>query len=149
MLRLTFLLLILLLFGCKSSKKQSASSTVIMMMEKTACMGTCPVYKFEVFLDKTAHYNGKAHVDRPGKFTATLTEAQLDYLKNSFAEADYFSMANVYSAQLTDLPTTFLYYHNGRESLKVTDYWGAPKELKELENKLEEFIRTVDWKSLD
>ena len=109
-------------------------------------MGTCPAYKFEVFLDKSARYSGKAHVDLIGEYQATLTDSQLDYLKNSFAEADYFSFANVYSAQLTDLPTTFLYYHSGRESLKVTDYWGAPKELKDLEQTLEDFISTVDWK---
>ena len=85
------------------------------------------------------------HVELIGEYKATLTDAQLDYLKNSFAEADYFSFANVYSAQLTDLPTTFLYHHNGRESLKVTDYWGAPQELKDLENEIEKFIGTLEW----
>ena len=108
-------------------------------------MGTCPTYKFEVFLDKTARYKGTAHVDLVGEYKATLTDEQLDYLKNSFAEADYFSFANVYSSQLTDLPTTFLFYHNGQQSLKVTDYWGAPDELKTLEKQVEEFIETVEW----
>jgi hypothetical protein len=116
------------------------------MMEKTACMGTCPTYKFEVFLDKTARYHGKANVENIGEYTVTLTDEQLDNLKNSFAEADYFSFANVYSSPLTDLPTTFLFYHNGRESLKVTDYWGAPEELKALEKEIENIITTINWK---
>ena len=136
----------LLFLGCKSSRQQSPSSVVIMMMEKTACMGACPTYKFEVYLDKTARYHGKANVDLIGEYSATLTDAQLDKLKNSFAEADYFSFANVYSAQLTDLPTTFIYYNNGQESLKITDYWGAPKELEDLEQEVEDFIGTLDWK---
>lgn len=147
--RLAIIVLVLLLFGCKSAKRQAPSSTVIIMMEKTSCMGTCPTFKFEVFLDKTARYHGKANVDLIGEYSATLTDAQLDNLKNSFAEADYFSFANVYSAQLTDLPTTFLYYHNGRESLKVTDYWGAPQKLKDLESKVETAISTIDWKKVN
>ena len=147
--RLAFIALFLLVVSCKSSRQQKVESVVIIMMEKTACMGTCPVYKFEVFLDKTARYHGKANVDLIGEYQTTLSEAQLEYLKNSFAEADYFTFANVYSAQLTDLPTTFLYYNNGRESLKVTDYWGAPEELKDLENQLEEFIKTLDWQKVN
>lgn len=147
--RFVILFIFLSALSCKSIKKQPTSSTVITMMEKTACMGVCPVYKFEVYLDKTARYTGKAYVDLIGNYQAKLTEAQLDYLKNSFAEADYFSFANVYSAQLTDLPTTFLYYHDGSKSLKVTDYWGAPKELKDLENIIEEFISRIDWEKVN
>ena len=147
--RFLFFILVLSIAGCKSTKKQSPSSVVIIMMEKTSCMGTCPTYKFEVFLDKTARYIGKENVENIGEFKATLTDEQLDNLKNSFAEAEYFSFANVYSAQLTDLPTTFIYYHNGRESLKVTDYWGAPEELKALEQKIEDFIGTVNWKKVN
>lgn len=143
--RLAIIFLVLLVVGCKSAKRQTPSSIVIIMMEKTACMGNCPAYKFEVFLDKTARYHGKANVDLLGNYATTLTDAQLDNLQNSFAEAEYFSFANVYSAQLTDLPTTFLYYNNGRESLKVTDYWGAPQKLKNLEKKIEEIIATLDW----
>ena len=147
--RFIIFILVLSAVGCKSTKRQPPSETVILMMEKTACMGTCPVYKFEVYLDKTARYYGKEFVENEGEFMATLTDAQLDQLKNSFAEAEYFSFANVYSSQLTDLPTTFLYYHNGRESLKVTDYWGAPKELKELEKAIEDFIDSVKWQKVN
>lgn len=145
MTRYYIIILAILFISCKSSKRQSPSETVIIMMEKTACYGPCPTYKFEVFLDKTARYQGKANVDNIGDFTATLTDEQLDNLKNSFAEADYFSFANVYSSPLTDLPTTFVYYHNGRESLKVTDYWGAPEELKSLEKEIENIIATIVW----
>lgn len=146
MTRYIIILLTLAIIGCKSSKKLSPSETVVVMMEKTSCMGTCPAYKFEVFLDKTARYHGKAHVENIGNYTATLTDEQLDNLKNSFAEADYFSFANVYSAPLTDLPTTFIYYNNGQQGLKVTDYWGAPDELKALEKEVEEIIGMIDWK---
>lgn len=116
------------------------------MMEKTTCMGGCPAYKFEVFLDKTAIYTGKSNVENIGQFSATLTDAQIDMLKNEFVEANFFSFANVYSAPFTDLPTTFIYYNNGTDFSKVTDYYGAPDELKNLEKKIEEFIVTLQWR---
>lgn len=118
------------------------------MMEKTSCMGECPAFKFEVYLDKTVKYNGKAHVKNIGEYFATLSVAQLDYLENSLAEADYFSFANVYSATMSDLPTTYIYYNNGKQGLKITDYYGAPEELKALEKLIEDFINTVEWREI-
>ena len=67
-------------------------------------------------------------------------------IKSTFEGADFFKFADVYSANMTDLPTTFIYYHNGVENLKVTDYYGAPDTLKALEKDVEAFITTIDWK---
>ncbi len=145
MLRILILSTVLFAISCKSSKRPPASEVPIIMMEKTACMGECPAFKFEVYLDKTAKYHGKAHVSNIGEFSATLTNEQLDYLENSFAEAGYFKFANVYSAAMSDLPTTYLYYNNGEQGLKITDYYGAPQELKDLEKLIQEFTETVEW----
>jgi hypothetical protein len=146
MLRILILSAVLLAFSCKSTKRPPANEVPIIMMEKTTCMGPCPAFKFEVYLDNSAKYMGKAHVDNIGEFSATLTDKQLDYLENSFAEAGYFSFANVYSAAMSDLPTTYIYYNNGEQGLKITDYYGAPQELKDLEKLIEEFIGTIEWK---
>ena len=145
MTRILLLSTLILFVGCKSTSVSSDANPPIIMMEKTACMGTCPTYKFEVFLDKTAKYIGKDNVKNIGEFTTTLTDVQLDMLKNSFAKADYFTLANVYSAAVTDLPSTFIYYTNGKQNLKITDYYGAPERLKILENKIEEFIGSLEW----
>jgi len=115
------------------------------MMEKTTCMGTCPAFIFNVYPDGSATYKGTHNVTNIGDFIAKLTDEQLNNLKNSFNEADFFNFANVYSANVSDLPTTFIYYHNGKENLKVTDYYDAPDKLKDLEKKVEDFISTLDW----
>jgi hypothetical protein len=47
---------------------------------------------------------------------------------------------------MSDLPTTFIYYNNGKQALKITDYYGAPDELKALEKLIEEFIDTLELK---
>ena len=136
---------IIIATGCKSSRQTSSTEFPIMMMEKTACLGTCPTYLFNVYPDGSATYRGTKNVENIGEFTAVLSEDQLNYLKKSFEEADFFNFADVYSANLTDLPTTFIYYHNGQDNLKITDYYGAPDALKELEEKIETFITTIDW----
>ena len=115
------------------------------MMEKTTCLGLCPAYIFKLFPDGSATYTGTKNVKNIGDFKANLSEQQLQNIKKSFEEADFFKFADVYSANLTDLPTTFIYYHNGRENLKVTDYYGAPESLKTLEANVEHFIESIDW----
>ena len=116
------------------------------MMEKTSCMGTCPTFIFNIYPDGSATYKGTKNVENIGNFSAKLSEEQLQYIKKSFEEADFFKFADVYSANVTDLPTTFIYYHNGRENRKVTDYYGAPDALKVLEAKVDAFIDTIEWK---
>src|SRR5699024_1184049 len=38
------------------------------LMKRTACFGTCPVYKVKFKLDGTAIYNGIRYVDKKGKY---------------------------------------------------------------------------------
>jgi hypothetical protein len=136
---------LILALSCKTTRQNTGNEFPMVMMEKTACMGNCPTYLFNVYPDGTTTYRGTKNVEHIGEYTAFLTEDQLSYLKNSFEEANFFDFADVYSANLTDLPTTFIYYHNGKENHKVTDYYGAPEALKNLEDKIEAFIATIDW----
>ena len=145
MYRLTLIISFLLFFVCKTAKIKSSNEFPIVMMEKTTCLGLCPAYIFNLYPDGSATYTGTKNVKNIGDFKAKLSEEQLQNIKKSFEEADFFKFADVYSASLTDLPTTFIYYHNGKENLKVTDYYGAPDALKILEAKVEAFIESIDW----
>ena len=117
----------------------------MMMMERTTCMGDCPAFVFNVYPDGSATYEGKSNVMLIGNYTTTISVEQLDILKNSFNEAEFFKFADVYSANITDLPTTFIYYNDGKQSLKITDYYGAPEPLTGLEAKVVSFIEALDW----
>ena len=136
---------IVLFISCKSTKQSDSEKFPMVMMERTACMGSCPACVFNVYPDGSATYEGKSDVALIGNYATTLSTEQLDILKNSFEEADFFKFANVYSANVTDLPTTFIYYNNGKESLKITDYYGAPEPLKGLEAKVVSFIEALSW----
>jgi len=115
-------------------------------MEKTTCYGECPAYKFDVYPDGEVTYTGHKFVDRLGQYKGKISEDQLSELKTAFDQAGFFDFANVYSASLTDLPTTFIYYDNGKQNSKITDYYGAPEALKSLEQFIEDYIESIDWK---
>jgi hypothetical protein len=135
-----------MVFGCKSSKQTKGEMYPIITFEKTTCFGTCPAYLFKAYPDGSVTYTGKDYVTLVGEYKASISKEELSNIKTLFEEANYFKFANVYSANITDLPTTYLYYDNGEENKKITDYHGAPKSLKKLEQGLEALINSIDWK---
>ena len=147
MIRLQYFLIILgfMVIGCKSSKQAKGEMYPIITIEKTACYGTCPAYLFKAYPDGSVTYTGKDYVKLVGEYKAIISKEELANIKTLLDEADYFSFANVYSANITDLPTTYLYYDDGKQNKKITDYHGAPESLKKLEQDLETLINAINW----
>jgi hypothetical protein len=138
-----------MVIGCKSSKQAKGEMYPIITIEKTTCFGTCPAYLFKAYPDGSVTYTGKDYVKLVGEYTASISKEELANIKTLFDEADYFSFANVYSANITDLPTTYLYYDNGKHNKKITDYHGAPEALKKLEQELEVLINAINWQKVN
>ena len=138
-----------MLIGCKSSKQAKGETYPIITIEKTSCFGTCPAYLFKAYPDGNVTYTGKDYVKLVGEYKASISKEELANIKTLFDEADYFSFANVYSANITDLPTTYLYYDDGKQNKKITDYHGAPESLKKLEEDLEALINAIDWQKVN
>lgn len=151
MVRLQHILIILgfMLIGCKSTKQTKGQMYPIITIEKTICFGTCPAYLFKTYPDGSVTYTGKDYVELIGDYKASISKEELANIKTLFDEADYFSFANVYSANITDLPTTYLYYDNGKQNKKITDYHGAPESLKKLEEDLEALINALNWQKVN
>ena len=151
MIRTQYILIILVLqvFGCKSTKQSKTEMYPIITMERTTCFGTCPAYVFKAYPDGSVKYTGKDFVDLKGEYSASISKEVLANLKNLFDEADYFHFANVYSASIKDLQTTFLYYDDGKQNAKVTDYYGAPESLKKLEKDIEAIINSINWQKVN
>ena len=134
-----------MVLGCKSSKLANVEMYPIISIEKTTCFGTCPAYLFKAYPDGSVTYTGKDYVELVGEYKSSISKEELANLKSVFDEADYFSYANVYSANILDLPTTYLYYDNGQQNKKITDYHGAPESLKKLEEDVEVLINSINW----
>ena len=82
---------------------------------------------------------------RLGDHRATISDERMEELKNLLNEAEFFAFSDLYYEDVTDLPTTFLFYNNGQKQLRITDYYGAPQSLKDLEKKIEVYIESLDW----
>jgi hypothetical protein len=139
------IILVFVVLGCKSSQQSKSEMYPIIIFEKTTCLGTCPAYVFKAYPDGSVTYTGKEFVELKGEHNSSISKEILANLKKLFAEADYFNFANVYAASVKDLPTTYLYYDNGQQNAKVTDYYGAPESLKKLESDIEAIIKAINW----
>ena len=102
---------------------------VIISLQRTACFGTCPIYFFRISSDMSGVYHGKNFVEKIGEIEFTLSEEEINSILQKANEINYCQLEDEYFERISDLPRTYIQIFDK----KVLDYYGAPKELKELE----------------
>lgn len=128
------------LFACGISKKNTEfkinneKRELIISLERTACYGTCPIYKMEIFSDGSAFYHGERFVDNLGDYEFFVSKETINYILNKSSEIGFFNMEDRYTSNITDLPKTIILIKKDNQKKKIIDYYGAPKELKEFES---------------
>lgn len=143
---INFLILLSFSFSCKSvNVNDNKSDSVIFTFRKTMCKGKCPVYYMEIFKSGKIIYDGIRNVEKIGKFTKTIDVKKLDSLIVGFENAKFCNFENEYTSRKRDLPTTYISYICNDTVKTVRDYDGGPKELKNLEKKLEYIANSNDW----
>ena len=120
-----------------------------MRLERTACFGMCPIYSVEVQGDGTVLYEGQGYVAVTGQHRATVDRQAVAELLEAFRKADYFSLRDQYQAMITDNPTYTTSIVFDGVSKHVVDYVGRavgmPAAVTELENKIDEVVKTKRW----
>jgi hypothetical protein len=106
-------------------------------MTRTACFGTCPVYTVTMRADGSVSYEGTSHVRVTGKHAWTIEPIAVLTLARDIEKAGFFDMKDVYTAPVTDLPTTTVTLAMGARSKTIKDYHGAPAALKEIEAQID------------
>ncbi len=124
-------------------------NSLIITLSRTACFGKCPDYTVEVHGDGTVIFNGRRFVVHTGEYRARISRAAVRALVAKFRTADYFALADRYTARVTDLPTyTTSIAFDGHEK-SVRDYGGqiigAPFAVNEIENAIDEACNTAQW----
>jgi Family of unknown function (DUF6174)/Domain of unknown function (DUF6438) len=120
----------------------------IITLERTACFGACPIYKLTIFGDGKVVYEGERFVKITGKRTAKISQKAVKELISDFEKINYFSLQNSYQGGPTDLPSAITSFNTGRKQKTVSHYLGspnAPKELTELENKIDTVVNSQQW----
>ena len=109
------LILIIVLLACGSSEESTdvkikkGKKELIISLERTACYGTCPIYKMEVFSDGSAFYHGERFVEKEGNYEFTVSKETMDYILKKADEISFFQMEDKYTANVSDLPKTIVF----------------------------------------
>ena len=126
------------LLSCGLTKKANTSEVeLIISLQRTACFGTCPIYKIEILSDGSGIYTGTRFVENIGITKFSLSETQLNLILTQAEAIGFTNMQEEYSEPISDLPTTFIQIKNKR----IRDYTGAPKTLKNLENLIDQMYQ--------
>jgi len=120
----------------------------IITLQRTACFGTCPIYKITIFPDGRVVYEGERFVKVVGKRTARISPQAVKKLIAEFDKLNYLSLANSYRGGPTDLPFAITSLTIGKQRKTVNHYLGspnAPEALTALENKIDTVVNSQRW----
>jgi hypothetical protein len=143
--KLLYILLLASLFAACDPYHYDETSSI--RLKKDPCFGVCPVYTFTVDGKGKASFNGVRNVSKVGGWTRQLTPDATNALFEAFEASDFSQFQDTYTAQVTDLPTTWVTYKTASLDKTIKDYFGAPETLKQLEKMVETIAEEDnDWK---
>lgn len=159
--RILILLAILSVFntGCKNSKKAAATQSEVtnkqfatgpvkrFTIDQGPCFGKCPMYTMTLTTDSVLHLNGINFINYMGHHQRKLTPEQYNIIMTKYYAIDYMKMADVYDANIPDLPTANLifYDYNGLVEKKIRNAGNAPESLNELQEAVRPYINMIGW----
>lgn len=120
-------------------------TTVIVRLEKSACYGSCPVFKFEVRANGMASYHGQQFVKHEGKFKKQLTKEELATIFSKAEAINFYQFDEVYDSSITDIPSSTIYLNKGTDKHQVYARFDVPAKLAEFEKWLSEWVMAIDW----
>lgn len=111
-------------------------------LERTACFGTCPIYKVTVRRDGTISYEGKRFVQLEGSYKGTTYG--FDRLAQLISSQGYFNFKDDYSINATDLPTAITSVVSGGKRKTIRNYGDAgPVELWGIEMAIDGMLKSA------
>lgn len=139
--------------GCAGSQTSTPTNSelneVVITLERTACKGTCPVYKVTINGNGTVVYEGRDFVKTTGRVESTISDEKIKQLVSEFNKIDYFSLNDSYVERvITDAPSAITSITLGGKTKTIKHYHGdlnAPKELTELEDRIDETVNSAQW----
>ncbi len=136
-----------LIFSC-SGPKTITGTDLLIEMQRTPCYGYCPVYTLKIDKNGKGLFEGVENVDKIGRFSFSLSHDELEELENAFLQIDFYQLKNIYDGLASDLPTTYITYNKDGKRKKIMDYYGAPEQLRALENRIEILVLSKKMKKI-
>jgi hypothetical protein len=118
-------------------------------LERTACHGTCPVYKLTISDNGTFIFEGKEYVKTTGIKQTTVSKSVVDQIVSEFNKINYFSLNDSYiTMTITDQANVITSITLNGKTKTIKHYLGdlnAPKQLTDLENKIDQIVNSDQW----
>jgi hypothetical protein len=137
--------------ACSPSSNTEANNSqgTVVTLERTACHGTCPVYKLTVSDNGTLVFEGKDYTKTSGIKQTTISKSVVDQIVSEFNKINYFSLNDSYVAvTITDQANAITSITLSGKTKTIKHYLGdldAPKQLTDLENKIDELVKSDQW----
>ncbi|MDQ3427346.1 MAG: DUF6438 domain-containing protein [Gemmatimonadota bacterium] len=138
-----------------SSGFVSEADSAVVTLERTACFGTCPIYRVSIAASGAVRFEGKSYVAHQGPATAQIPKEQVDSLLEELRQGGYFDMAERYLPDspdcgdyATDSPTVITSVTRDGVTKRIQNYYGcmgAPLSLRQLERRIDEVAGTNRW----
>jgi len=138
-------LLLLLSSSPVIASSQKCDNNIVVTMERETCFGDCPAYSVQVYSDGTVIYVGKVNVKEIGEKRFKISQETIQAVIKEFQRINYFSLKDRYDVDetgmsVTDQPTTTTSICLGGKRKRVVDYYFAPKELVQLEDRIDSLL---------
>ena len=136
-----FFIFLSIFLSCGLTKEiEKSDKEIIISLQRTACFGTCPIYKIEILSDYSGIYTGTKFVKNIGVLKFQLATEDVNKILDYATEINFSTFKDEYSKPISDLPTTYIKIKNK----KIKDYAGAPKELKNLEILIDDLFQKAN-----
>ena len=129
----------------------------VITLERTACYGSCPVYKITIYDDGKVLYEGTEYVKQKGKAEGRIEKSELDALLHEFEKINYLSLDENYTddpkncpQQWTDNPSAITSLNWKGKSKTIRHYYGCrgssvAEQLTALETRIDAVAKTERW----
>lgn len=146
--RILALLTLFSVLACSSTKDISKlkEKDIIISLKKGSCYGKCAVYNLHIYKDGFVTYEGILHAEKIGLFSKMVTKEELKAFKKEFEAIGFMELPSEYPSEIVDLPLITMMYNHGKKSKIVSGRTDRPKDLLQLQYKLEKLANSVNWK---
>lgn len=125
---------------------QIPSAVSLITLERTACFGTCPVYKVTLARDGAAVYEGIRWTPRIGRFHSSIDSLAFAQLAQLVLGQGFATLDSSYIEPVTDNPTTIVCLRWAATSRCVEHYGQVgPPNLYNIERAIDSTAVRLLW----
>ena len=140
-------------FFCATAALFAEPPITRIVLERTACYGTCPVYKLTVHRSGQVVFAGEEYVHARGIHHGRISAADFARITTKIQQMNFFKLRDRYDGKnpdgsgvtITDLPTRKTSVTKGDQTKTVENYFRGPPELKELEDLIDKVTKSTRW----